>query len=456
MSANTVNQTTGALNKFAGLYNSQKIDTMYAAFPAGASSSNKLVSDSQANEKISDASQLIFQEMGKNGVKNLLDLTARIKAGTADTKVSYDGQTVIINGTANSVSNVRLCPVNDDHSFVLPAGNYVLSADSSDSNITFIFRKNGTNLISGSDLSTPYEFSANGSDYFAFIITLAAADYTNATVTAMICDKSWYEIDNTYQPYARTNQELTDNALESTGIRDNVNKLEAKNLLKNILKDITQTNGTVTIDSDGVITINGTVKLTEQNCVIYNGTIKAGQYILSDGRVEADTNVNHRIYYQIGSGNATRLIQAASLSIDSDTTLKLWLYIDSSTHGSYTNEKYYPMLRLSSDLDNTYAPYAKSNRELTQNIAAAITDVYEVTTPAFSSLPQTFNAPGITSDHKLIVDGSAVLSTPSAQGNDWTITTGTDTITISGTFAGSTATTVKMTLGIKRAITATV
>jgi hypothetical protein len=77
-----------------------------------------------------------------------------------------------------------------------------------------------------------------------------------------------------------------------------------------------------------------------------------------------------------------------------------------------------------------------------------MTNVYKVTTPSFSSLPQTFTVNGITANHELVQDGFALLSTPSAQGNDWTITTGTNTVTISGTFSGSTATTVTMSLGI--------
>lgn len=87
--------------------------------------------------------------------------------------------------------------------------------------------------------------------------------------------------------------------------------------------------------------------------------------------------------------------------------------------------------------------------------ASVISNVYEVTTPAFSSLPQTFTAQGITANHNLVVDGFAFLSNPSAQGSDWTVTTGANTIKISGTFSGSTATTVTMTLGVKRSITAT-
>jgi hypothetical protein len=37
---------------------------------------------------------------------------------------------------------------------------------------------------------------------------------------------------------------------------------------------------------------------------------------------------------------------------------------------TYNNEKIYPMLRLASDTDDTYQPYAKTNRELTESYPA--------------------------------------------------------------------------------------
>ena len=86
---------------------------------------------------------------------------------------------------------------------------------------------------------------------------------------------------------------------------------------------------------------------------------------------------------------------------------------------------------------------------------SSIQDVYQVTTPSFSSLPQTFTALGITSDHRLVVDGYANVNPESSKGSDWTIITGTNSIQITGTFNGSTAATVKMTLGVLRTKTAT-
>jgi len=100
----------------------------------------------------------------------------------------------------------------------------------------------------------------------------------------------------------------------------------------------------------------------------------------------------------------------------------------------------------STDLVESGAVYAE--------MAKGITDVIEVTTPSFSSLPQTYTVSGITANHTLVQDGFAFLSNPSAQGSDWTITTAANAVTISGTFSGTTATTVKMSLGVKRSVTA--
>ena len=69
------------------------------------------------------------------------------------------------------------------------------------------------------------------------------------------------------------------------------------------------------------------------------------------------------------------------------------------------------------------------------------------TTPSFSSLPQTFYNANITASHEVV--GNAVhLSYPKAGDIDWNITCANGSLTISGTFHGSTATTATMSLWI--------
>lgn len=85
-----------------------------------------------------------------------------------------------------------------------------------------------------------------------------------------------------------------------------------------------------------------------------------------------------------------------------------------------------------------------------------VSDVIQVTTPTFTSLPVTFRADGLTANHELIDDGHAFVSVPSSMGSSWAVTCGANTITISGTFSGSTATYVKATLFVpQHKVTAT-
>ena len=69
----------------------------------------------------------------------------------------------------------------------------------------------------------------------------------------------------------------------------------------------------------------------------------------------------------------------------------------------------------------------------------------EVTTSSFSSLPQTITDSNIRSDHVLV---NSVLSNPSAQSGQWTVTTANGSLTVSGTISGST--TLTLYLNVKK------
>lgn len=69
----------------------------------------------------------------------------------------------------------------------------------------------------------------------------------------------------------------------------------------------------------------------------------------------------------------------------------------------------------------------------------------EVTSSSFSSLPVTISDSNITADHVVV---NSVLSNPSAQTGDWTVTTSTGSLTISGSISGST--TVTLYLNVKK------
>ena len=76
----------------------------------------------------------------------------------------------------------------------------------------------------------------------------------------------------------------------------------------------------------------------------------------------------------------------------------------------------------------------------------------KVALTSISSLPKTYTVTGLTANHELV---RSVLSVPSAQGSDWTVTTAANSLTISGTFSGSTATDLTLYFAIPETIAAT-
>ena len=78
--------------------------------------------------------------------------------------------------------------------------------------------------------------------------------------------------------------------------------------------------------------------------------------------------------------------------------------------------------------------------------------VVKVVLSSITSLPKTYTVTGLTANHEVT---EYQLSNPNAQAGDWTVTTATNSLTLSGTFNGTDATNVTMYLGIPETITAT-
>lgn len=75
-------------------------------------------------------------------------------------------------------------------------------------------------------------------------------------------------------------------------------------------------------------------------------------------------------------------------------------------------------------------------------------DIIKVTLPGITSLPKTFAVTGMTADHEPIQEGYALVTPSSSMGSVWEWTSGNGTLQISGTFSGSTSTSVQITMGI--------
>lgn len=209
--------------------------------------------------------------------------------------------------------------------------------------------------------------------------SFAVAVYENATVTNLLFKpmvRLASDPDATYQPYAKTNRELT---AENQTLTNNVDVLAengAVNLLPNGATTDTINGVTFTVNTDGTVTANG--------------------------EATADANLILSESFYVGSGKAIRITGCPSDG--SSTTYFLRLTAENSTTSKAndtgdgadytTTENYYgarivvrggttvsnltfkPMIA-DAKFSGDYVPYAKTNRELTELLGNEVTSVTE-------------------------------------------------------------------------------
>lgn len=117
----------------------------------------------------------------------------------------------------------------------------------------------------------------------------------------------------------------------------------------------------------------------------------------------------------------------------------------SSTDGDAAWEDL-PTIDQSYDSTSTNAQSGTAVAEaVTEAMAESVNElkVIVITSSSFSSLPQTITDSSITANHVVI---NSVLSNPSAQTGDWTVTTSNGSLTISGSISGTTTVTLYLAL----------
>lgn len=188
------------------------------------------------------------------------------------------------------------------------------------------------------------------------------------------------EADNITEQIGSVNSALTNLDAEVTNAE---NILGAKNLLPN--KGTTQTiNGvTFTVRSDGSVVCNGTPEGTSSavfSLYTNNGTEDfTGKEVILSG---CPSGGSATTYYLHGSRVGT--VDGSSGTVDdygegteftfrnnaSGTRASISIIIANGQ--TVSNLVFYPMLRLASIKDDTYAPYAMTNRELTNKVSGLI------------------------------------------------------------------------------------
>lgn len=206
---------------------------------------------------------------------------------------------------------------------------------------------------------------------------------------------------------------------------------------------------TFTVNSDGTITANGTSTTdfsfslygTAGNRLFDTGVLQKGKsYKISGTPSGMPTTVY--MYLNTSDGATRDNGDGAIINSTSSTTGGNFAIVVNAANVTLNNVIFKPMITVADMPDSDYAhyvPYAMSNQELTSENQTLKTLVVSV--PSFSSLPQTISNASVTSDMVVV---NSVLSSPSAQTSDWTVTTSNGSLTISGSISGSTTATLDL------------
>ena len=282
---------------------------------------------------------------GVNLIKNFAGTTTI--NGVTFTVNSDDS--ITLNGTSTDGFAYVLVNRNTDD-FRLPDGRYILtgtptSMGEGKAYMQFQATRDGEIYTFGVESGSGVTGDVLATDTLQFTIRVVSGiTFSNVKFYPML-RKAEIE-DSTYRPY---NDQAIQNQINDKGV------LGAKNLLPNTGTSQTINGVTFTVNADGSITAigtatNGNAAIVLASNVDYGDTTistytgvrdTANGYTISDGYVGSHDFCG--VTYQANNHNVILAV------------------LDTKS----VNGTFYPMLRLASDPDDTYQPYAMTNRELT-------------------------------------------------------------------------------------------
>ena len=262
----------------------------------------------------------------------------------------------------------------------------------------FVYKLLATNKTGGSlNLPEDYGSGANiGIITSDFRIQLriygGAGTVNNLTFYPMLRDASI--TDDTYEPYHESVEEEIEQIYADNGV------LGAKNLLKYpyITTTITKNGITFTDNGDGSVTVNGTATASADfHCGVsstpyyhdfvnrYKGTDRKFRFAGKTSNVRLQFwSTNFTVY------NEDVFAFPANINMNN---FNFSIHVNNGV--TVNNETIYPMMILASDPDDTYVPYAMTNRELTEELTAINNGLDDWTSPAQVSSSGTVSFSGL-------------------------------------------------------------
>lgn len=197
--------------------------------------------------------------------------------------------------------------------------------------------------------------------------------YTKAEVDTMLAEKVNTEEGKGLSSNDFTGTDKAQISANTAGIGAVANA-GAKNLMRNIASSQVVGGVTFTVNADGTIIANGTKTNNEWFYLSTGNSLAVGTYVLSSGLApQSDMSIRLLITTDDSLGSAimstegTRQAQIKQLTSDY-TGLYYAIRISSGT--TVNNIVFKPMLRRAEITDDTFVPYAPTNRELYEMILA--------------------------------------------------------------------------------------
>lgn len=254
-------------------------------------------------------------------------------------------------------------------SLPLKAGEYIYSsgieevgANEYDSALTL----NNTVIARGYNGTPNQNFTLNNDATLGWFFRIKNSIGAHSfTIKPMIRLKSI--TDDKFTPYSMTNQQLT-------GLYDNEVEMGAVNLLPCTIESHVRNGVTLTVNPDGSVKLNGTASgdnifpIADSNLKLKKGTYKFTCLGAQGSNTTFRAWVNNLgdlvNYFDYGNG--------VIFTINSDVTTG-YIGIGFNSGQVFNNQEFRPMITLASQPNSDYAhyvPYAKSNKELTDDISS--------------------------------------------------------------------------------------
>lgn len=252
-------------------------------------------------------------------------------------------------------------------------GNIISTdTDANQCAVLFIYTDDTSSPIHLVNRGTASSFSANLEAKVLKSVRIYSSDnYVHSsgdTVTVtnlMVCPKSLYDADSTYEPYALPNTKITPELIElvDSGAK---NELELVTPYGSGLTN--NPNLTVTLNSDQTITVNGSV--TTSGAIVISNTIsgKLGKY-LSGRPAGVTADIRLTAYSQPSWSTAGNDYNGKGATITDNGNILITIYVIAGQ--TYSNLTFKPMIcsKAAWDVSQKFVPYRPTYEETVEQVA---------------------------------------------------------------------------------------